>query len=1140
MKVLVAAFLPVISIFAAAAWGAEDFTSHAWQLESKGDAAEARDYLERAAQTGAVDAELAYAQFLDRHRDPAAREAYEKIVQTSHGEPRMAAARRLVQLDLIGGDRKAAQQDLEQYRNAGGRDYSLPPARLAAENQGQDNRTTILIPGPLRSFARMAALAPEVSPDDILPELARNIVTNGYQASGSTEVLEPTEYLKLVIRYLSQARELEKLADASGTIKVPACDSTQTAELLRVLGYRMRGGCGSEVVLETVNASRAFLTIDSGFPLAELEQDLRINRPFAYAFQPTKVPILYTQDYWVSAKERQGAAFIDVFLGDPSLCRLYLALARLDPTVSDELRKTTSVQKIRAFAHVLDFYGGMFQIRNGRAVVPGGARSEKAWAELVGASPDKPGAFFEHLIQRDDGWLASYFDALSRIRDDAANGPVQSYLSEPERMKRFYAAIRGKVTSPGPARPVFRSNTDMMLLTARLRLDPNGKPHMPGGLEVWRTLFMERPAGGVKYDLKLSHDAAGWKDGDDVLEALFGMCRKASGDEPLKIFMALSDLDRRRPTPLDAQTASRLARGYRAFGAQYAIFAEVSEVSNPTIGQFLDTAQAIEQIHDAGLRSDAAGTFQALAGLWQIFCRQDSIAPADRDRTLAAILARFGKLKNEGEVFEGGRAGVQTLLTATHSPSGMSPQDRMLDLLAGTSQPDSSDAHTQMIEDMIRIFEAQRLISLSSIFDLVDQLESLAKGEKVNNALINKTAARISEIQLPQSPLSGQERNILSFGYWPEKHIETERKLNLRAFIERAEKDPKKLDEVRALLAPFLRDTLVGLNYVHYAPPGAQVLYANPQFVRSHDFIGLEGANATWRSTEVAGGGWPTSAGGRLTGSLASLPYALADAEQNFLIPSREQALIWGDLVPQLLLTATVARWWNVTPAQLHWVALHMDYGETLLAEAAVNAGRRQIVLNTLGQYAMPARVARVRNLLEQADVHGALENVTPSELFVMAKDMVAIDRPDAGSSGANQAAAPLAEEIRREAAAAPRQLNYETVSHDFGTPKPTLANSYSPELLWMRTFPTLMGYSSRILAESWESNLLYYAALADQLSLPPAELNVLVPDWTRQTVERIFATNLDDWPALLRSLRLVGDEVREKSRKRVTAASRF
>ena len=102
--------------------------------------------------------------------------------------------------------------------------------------------------------------------------------------------------------------------------------------------------------------------------------------------------------------------------------------------------------------------------------MPGGSRSEKAWADLVGASPDKPGAFFERLIVKDDGWLASYFDAISRIGNGPLNAPVQSYLTDPDRLKRFYSAIRGKVTSPGPARPVFRSNTDMMLLTARLRL----------------------------------------------------------------------------------------------------------------------------------------------------------------------------------------------------------------------------------------------------------------------------------------------------------------------------------------------------------------------------------------------------------------------------------------------------------------------------------------------------------------------------------------------------------------------------------------------------------------------------------------------------------------------------------------------
>jgi hypothetical protein len=310
-----------------------------------------------------------------------------KFGMALRGEQREFAARRLVLLDLIAGDPDRAQHHLEDYRAAGGRDFTFPQSAALAP----EKRQTIAIPGPLRSFSRMAALAPETSPEDVLPALARNIVTNGYQAAGSSIVLEQTEYLKLVIRYLSQARELEKLADSSGAIKIETCDSSQTGELLRVLGYRMRGGCGSEVVLETLNASRAFLTIDSGFPLAELEQDLRTNRPFTYDYKPTQVPVLYTQDYWLSAKDRQGQEFIDAFLNDPSLCRLYLGLSKLDPAASEELRKNTTVQRIRAYAHVLDFYGGMFQVRNGRAVVPGGARSERAWAELVGASPDKPG-----------------------------------------------------------------------------------------------------------------------------------------------------------------------------------------------------------------------------------------------------------------------------------------------------------------------------------------------------------------------------------------------------------------------------------------------------------------------------------------------------------------------------------------------------------------------------------------------------------------------------------------------------------------------------------------------------------------------------------------------------------------------------
>jgi hypothetical protein len=1121
----------ILFCFAGMGISAQDFAGESWQLESKGDAAEARGRLQKAVEASPQDPAVlrAYAEFLDRHRDPSARAIYIRLDQAlsrdaNRASERTAVLRRLSVLDLIAGDRDAAVKHLDAYRAAGGSGLSLAavpePGAALPGVFGSKKDGVIEIPGPLRSFARMAALSPDLRAEELLTALARNVVTNGYQAASSNEVLEQTEYLKLVVRYLSQARELERLGGDKKVIRIEACESSETGDILRILGYRMRGGCGSDVVLETVNATRAFLTIDSGFPLAELEQALRTNRPFVLDYHPARVPLLYDTEYWQSAKDKTTGAFIDFFLADPSLCRLYLGLSKLDPETAQALRDAIPAPRLKIYSHVLDFYGSMFQIHGGKAIVPGGAKSEKMWGELAGAPPSNGPAFIEKLVAKDDGWLASYFDAVARI-----NGPVKDYLCDPDRMKRFYSAIRGRVTSPGPARPVFRGNTDMMLLTTRLRMDKDGKPHVPGSLDLWKNLFINHPQG--KYDAKLSKAAPSWKDSDDVLEALFGLSRKAVENEPLKIFMALSDVERNRTVPLEAATVDRLAREYHLLNAQYPLFSEAPAVSDKTILAYLDAIHGINKIGDQSLRADSAGTLQALASLWQIFVRQGSIPAAQSDQALARILEPFQKIQNEREVFDGGRNGVKALLEASGSPNGVSPQDRMMDLLAGTGSTASSDTRERLAEDMIRVFEAQRLVSLTTLFDLADNLESVTRGEKLNTALAGKLAARISDIQLPRSTFTSTERNSLAFGYYTERHIEQQRKLNLRVAMEKAANDPNKLKDLRGTLAPFLRDTLVGYNYIHYAPPGAQILHTNPLFVRNHDFIGIQGASQTWKTTELFGTGWPANAGGRLVGSLAALPYALAEAEQNFLIPSREQALIWGDLVPQMILSAVIPRWWDVTPLQLHWVGVNMSYAETLLAESALSADRRTEVLGVLERYAPPARIRKMDRLLTAGEVKTAQENIIPSEMYLLASEMAAGDRDS-----------PLAANIRAIAAQAPDQVSTLAISHAFGTPKPTLANSYRPELLNLRTFPTLMGYSSRILAESWESNILYYAALADEVHARPAQLNVLIPEWTAQTVEQIFATHLEDWPALLRSLRLVGDDVRQKARKQMTASA--
>ena len=82
------------------------------------------------------------------------------------------------------------------------------------------------------------------------------------------------------------------------------------------------------------------------------------------------------------------------------------------------------------------------------------------------------------------------------------------------------------------------------------------------------------------------------------------------------------------------------------------------------------------------------------------------------------------------------------------------------------------------------------------------------------------------------------------------------------------------------------------------------------------------------------------------------------------------------------------------------------------------------------------------------------------------------------------------------------------------------------------------MGYASRLLAESWDSNNLYWARLADEKGYSPVMLNLLVPELTRRMVEKIFASHFEDWPALLNAMHETGDDFRQGKVASLTASA--
>src|SRR4029077_16395596 len=285
-------------------------------------------------------------------------------------------------------------------------------------------------------------------------------------------------------------------------------------------------------------------------------------------------------------------------------------------------------------------------------------------------------------------------------------------------------------------------------------------------MDVWKNLFAGRLIS--KYDPKLAKAAPGWKDPEEVLEGLFGLCRKTADNEPLKIFMALTDVERNRTKPLETATVDRLVADYRTMGAQYPLFAEAPMLSDATIVAFLDAARGVSQIRDPALRADTAGGMQALTGMWQIFARQGTISESEADTSLAALLQPFTKVQGQRDVFDGGQKGVRALLQAAHAPAGGSLQDHIMDLLAGTKATGDtglSDAHQQMLQDMTRVFEAQRLVSLDTLFNLADRLDAAATGQKLDTAAVARLAGRITEIPVPRPALTGREREGKAGGF---------------------------------------------------------------------------------------------------------------------------------------------------------------------------------------------------------------------------------------------------------------------------------------------------------------------------------------------------------------------------------------
>ena len=415
---------------------------------------------------------------------------------------------------------------------------------------------------------------------------------------------------------------------------------------------------------------------------------------------------------------------------------------------------------------------------------------------------------------------------------------------------------------------------------------------------------------------------------------------------------------------------------------------------------------------------------------------------------LLALERENGCLEESGiELAQGGRSSLATVIHAAGRTTVS--QDEVMELLAGPRQPDpkGKQVHEEVARGIRSIMDAQRLISLDTLFGLADGLNQVAKGAVAGKALL-PLAGELQEFQMPQPIFTSSERTEWAAGLYNNRHTELQLHTDLTKLL-KGPSSPAQLEEARGQLTPFLRDTLVGLNYAYYEPPGAQLLRVNPLFVRSHDFSGdtVVGIQGLWRAPQLFGQGSPAGGGAHFAGSLADLPFVLSDAEQDFIAPENVQALIWREAVPSLLTDAVLPRWWNVSTNELHTVALYQAAGEELVKAAASDDQLRAKVIGILAQRMLPRDSSRLELTL-QTKPDEALALITPADAFYLTTEFRHYFPDDTHAWG------PAGQELDRICRQYPDELNWNRLSRDFGVPHKTLAQSYARELLNLKPFP--------------------------------------------------------------------------------------
>jgi tetratricopeptide (TPR) repeat protein len=713
---------------------------------------------------------------------------------------------------------------------------------------GTDQRRDpgMMIPGGLEALAFVAHAEQRVPRERFFADYCRAVINQiGNQA----------QYVEGIREHFQRIAALEALGKHDGsrvviTLSLNGKDARRNTErVLNLLGIKLHSSNGDIAMNRGVKKDQAKKqeTV-SALALDEvgMQEAFQAGKPYTFDIPYESAPLYPNEKLWREtfyAKENDSGGFATAVLRMPKLAHLYLALNSLDRKSISELLSVIPLGTLyERHTDLLDNFAPAFALEGSRAAVPGGRSAEPIWAGLAGVSPDRPGAFFRALLERENGKLLAFFFTLSQL-DKAHQSFFTANASRTAQFYKLFAATQ---------EVQHRSSGGYSTFTEVLRsvpLDQLNHVNFPGSAEVWAVAkgHSTSELQGAKSPKKVPKAAAPDVEDEVLLRlAQTHYSNKTGRHTELDNFLAVSRIDAHRATPLDEESALLLAQRYSDSADGYAYFTDLKALEAADFRKFFTAVDRLRSAPpmDANFR---LGQLHSIIEWICLFLREQIIGDGEAEKLFRYVCDRFAAA-------DGGAAYTSASLDSARAILVYcKPQDNIFSLdqkirfcLVGSSTPFA----IRRITEFQRLLELQRVPSLDALFSVYDAVVKRPSMSSGDISTIEKATASFPSVTLQKgTKVDGREKENL-LRYDPSSIHKVADELRQNAAKRKANpKDFEKLShQLLAAIEPQVTVALAGPVYAFFLRPSDLVVSDDPLLLRKHRYLNFT-AEASLRQT---------------------------------------------------------------------------------------------------------------------------------------------------------------------------------------------------------------------------------------------------------------------------------------------------